>query len=100
ALARPHQHQAAAAEDRGGADEEPARNPHRGRVMDARRLLTLACAGLALTGCATLRDMGVGARASNAPAAPAAAAPAAAIAPAPRPLMTSMAPIPNPPEGA
>lgn len=67
--------------------------------MDARRLLTLACAGLALTGCATLRDMGLGGGASRAPAAPAAAAPAAAIAPAPRPVATSMAPIPNPPEG-
>ena len=76
--------------------------------MDPRRFLTLACAGLALEGCATLQGQR-GTHAPAAPAASAAAAPAAAsstVAAAPppallpQPAFAPMAPIPNPPERA
>ena len=70
--------------------------------MDPRRLLNLACAGLILSGCATLRDL-AGQTARPYPAVTAAGASAAAepITAAPRPTPTAtfaaMAPIPNPP---
>lgn len=66
--------------------------------MDPRRFLTLACAGLLLSGCATLRER-VGAP-DKVPA-PAAAAPSTTAAAAvPARTFTAMAPIPNPPEPA
>jgi len=69
--------------------------------MDARRLLSLAAAGLLLSGCATLRGL---TRTAPAPAAAAPAQPAArevvpAAAPAPR-AFAAMAPIPDPAQPA
>ncbi len=68
--------------------------------MDPRRLLSLACAGLLLSGCATLRDL-VGPRANPSSAVVATAAAAQASGPESRPLLpapvAAMAPIPNPP---
>jgi len=70
--------------------------------MDPRRFLNwrfvaLACAGLALSGCATLRELVGGPAASAAPAAASVhATPASVPAMAPPPVFTAMAPIPNP----
>lgn len=58
--------------------------------MDTRRLLTLACAGLFLSGCAVFKDLRTS-RAADPPVA------AAAPPPLVRASYTAMAPIPNPP---
>ena len=64
--------------------------------MDPRRLLTLACAGLLLSGCATLRDL-AGLKAKLPPAAAAMPSPVPAPPPPPPAPVLAMAPIPNPP---
>lgn len=64
--------------------------------MDARRLLTLACAGLALSGCAMLRDL-AGAGRTPAPSPGSAQLTTTETASLAPPLtVASMAPIPNP----
>lgn len=65
--------------------------------MDPRRLLTLAAAGLTLSGCAMLR--GPDRPAMTLAQAPVSSPPASvAVTPPPSPRVVAMAPIPNPPE--
>jgi len=65
--------------------------------MDPRRFVILACAGFALSGCATLRELvGAGPMPATAAASPISAVPANAAVAA-RPTFAAMASIPNPP---